>query len=61
MDYPNQYLDRRTGKQLEGEELQKYLNYEMHDSCTNCFFNPADHLAMLQFWTKHRKMPGDCH
>ena len=56
MDYPNKYLDRRTGKILEGDQLKDYLNYEMHDSC-NCFFHPHEHLLFLQFWVERGILP----
>jgi|TARA_R110002051_G_scaffold180257_1_gene249852 hypothetical protein len=56
MNYPNKFLDRRTGITLSGEELKDYINYELHDSC-NCYFHPHEHLLLLDFWQKWGRLP----
>jgi len=58
MDYPNKFLDRRTGETLTGDKLKDYLRYEVHDSC-NCFFHPHEHLLLLDFWQKWGTLPDD--
>ena len=58
VDYPNKYLDRRTGKIMTGAKKQDYMNHEIHDSL-NCFFHPHEHILLLQFWKQHGKLPEE--